>query len=191
MTTHLPTSTLSLSTHLSKIAAQFTFPKTNRRPRFSIGSLRCAVSVVSEPILSDITNNGKPSPAEVSRTILELSSVGTLSTPTQDGWPLGIGVRFAVDPHGTPLLFLNHSTSNFALNSKSSFLVQVTFYSFLLFFLFHMSLSQPLIFFFYEPKNLNLTSVRAIWVADSTVYHTGDATKTTRYHSFEGEIRII
>lgn len=71
-------------------------------------------------------SHGKPFPAEVSRTILELSSVGTLSTPTQDGWPLGIAVPFAVDPHGTPLLFLNHSTSNFALNSKSSFLVQVS-----------------------------------------------------------------
>ncbi|XP_004235509.1 glutamyl-tRNA reductase-binding protein, chloroplastic [Solanum lycopersicum] len=73
-------------------------------------------------------SHGKPFPAEVSRTILELSSVGTLSTPTQDGWPLGIAVPFAVDPHGTPLLFLNHSTSNFALNSKSSFLVQLQQY---------------------------------------------------------------
>uniref|UniRef100_M1AIT9 Uncharacterized protein n=1 Tax=Solanum tuberosum TaxID=4113 RepID=M1AIT9_SOLTU len=120
MASHLPISTLSLSTHVS----QLTFPKTklNLRPR---SSMRCAVSVASEPIL---TNNGKPFPAEVSRTILELSSVGTLSTPTQDGWPLGIGVRFAVDPHGTPVLFLNHSTSNFALNSKSSFLVQLQQY---------------------------------------------------------------
>lgn len=126
MTSHLPPSTLSLSTHLSKVAVkppQFTF----RRPRFSIGSLRCAVSVVSEPVLTS-NGNGKPFPAEVSRTILELSSVGTLSIPTQDGWPLGIGVRFAVDPHGNPVLFLNHSTSNFALNSKSSFLVQLQQY---------------------------------------------------------------
>ncbi|KAJ8553180.1 hypothetical protein K7X08_023858 [Anisodus acutangulus] len=50
------------------------------------------------------------------------------STPTQDGWPLGIGVRFAVDPNGTPILFLNDSTLKFALHCKSSFLVQLEQY---------------------------------------------------------------
>lgn len=130
MTTQLPTSSLPSTHHLSKIAlpfsktVQFSFPKTRR---FSSG---CAVSVVSEPLPYEIgvSNNGKPLAAEVSRTILELCSVGTLSTPTQDGWPLGIGVRFAVDPHGTPLLFLNHSTSKFALHSKSTLLVQLEQY---------------------------------------------------------------
>lgn len=56
---------------------------------------------------------------------MELSSVGTLSTPTLDGWPLGFGVRFAVDPHGTPVLFLNDATSKLSVNCKSSIHVQV------------------------------------------------------------------
>ncbi|MBA0834065.1 hypothetical protein Goarm_006452, partial [Gossypium armourianum] len=37
---------------------------------------------------------------------MELSSIGTLSTLAQDGWPLGVGVRFAVDAKGTPILCL-------------------------------------------------------------------------------------
>ncbi|MBA0836295.1 hypothetical protein Goarm_008523, partial [Gossypium armourianum] len=37
---------------------------------------------------------------------MELSSIGTLSTLAQDGWPSGVGVRFAVDAEGTPLLCL-------------------------------------------------------------------------------------
>ncbi|PPS19221.1 hypothetical protein GOBAR_AA01336 [Gossypium barbadense] len=37
---------------------------------------------------------------------MELSSIGTLSTLAQDGWPLGVGVRFAVDAEGTPVLCL-------------------------------------------------------------------------------------
>lgn len=141
MTTHLlPTSTtlvlLPPSTRLSKnnnIAAQFCFPKTPRL-RFSKWQCAAAVSLVSQPPIPQsevggVSNNGKPFPAEVSRTILELSSVGTLSTPTQDGWPLGIAVRFAVDPHGSPLIFLNHSTSKFAPDSKSTLLVQVSTFS--------------------------------------------------------------
>ncbi|KAF5741605.1 glutamyl-tRNA reductase-binding protein chloroplastic isoform X1 [Tripterygium wilfordii] len=71
-------------------------------------SLRCSLS--------------KPLPAEVSRTIMELSSVGTLSTITQDHWPLGVGVRFAVDLEGTPVLCLNQSSS---VDSKSSLHVQL------------------------------------------------------------------
>ena len=42
---------------------------------------------------------------------MELSSVGTLSTLTHDGWPLGVGVRFAVDGEGTPVLCLNRALS--------------------------------------------------------------------------------
>ncbi|KAE8656897.1 Glutamyl-tRNA reductase-binding protein [Hibiscus syriacus] len=44
---------------------------------------------------------------------MELSSIGTLSTLAQDGWPLGVGVRFAVDAEGTPVLrLLNPSLDN-------------------------------------------------------------------------------
>ncbi|ESQ47623.1 hypothetical protein EUTSA_v10021146mg [Eutrema salsugineum] len=80
-------------------------------------SLRCSVSTASDTPstathhhhLSASTH--KPYPAEVSRSIMELSSVGTLSTLTHDGWPLGVGVRFAVDQDGTPVLSLNRTLS--------------------------------------------------------------------------------
>lgn len=67
----------------------------------------------------------KPFPAEVSRTIVELASVGTLSTLNQEGWPLGIGVRFAVDTEGTPVLCLNGSNRQFSIDRRSSLHVQL------------------------------------------------------------------
>lgn len=71
-------------------------------------------------------NHHKPFPAEVSRTIMELTSVGTLSTLIQnDAWPLGIGVRFAVDTQGTPILCLNDTNRQFSLDRRSSLHVQV------------------------------------------------------------------
>ncbi|AEE76475.1 unnamed protein product [Arabidopsis thaliana] len=72
-------------------------------------SLRCSVSTTLDTPATASTH--KPFPAEVSRSIMELSSVGTLSTLTHDGWPLGVGVRFAVDKDGTPVLCLNRSVS--------------------------------------------------------------------------------
>lgn len=91
----------------------------NPCPRFPVGAPKCSVSVVSEPGSPPLeltsTDNHKPFPAEVSRTIVELSSRGTLSALTQEsergGWPLGIGVRFAVDSQGTPVLCLKFNTS--------------------------------------------------------------------------------
>lgn len=56
---------------------------------------------------------------------MELSSTGTLSTLTQDTWPIGIGVRFAVDPEGTPIVCLNASNRHFALDKRSSLNVQL------------------------------------------------------------------
>lgn len=90
----------------------------NPCPRFPAGAPKCSVSVVSEPTRPHLEltspSDHKPFPAEVSRTIMELSSRGTLSALTQEserGWPLGIGVRFAVDSQGTPLLCLKFNTS--------------------------------------------------------------------------------
>ncbi|XP_027123663.1 glutamyl-tRNA reductase-binding protein, chloroplastic-like [Coffea arabica] len=91
----------------------------NPCPRFPVAPPKCSVSVVSEPGSSHLeltsTDNHKPFPAEVSRTIVELASRGTLSALTQEsehgGWPLGIGVRFAVDSQGTPVLCLKFDTS--------------------------------------------------------------------------------
>jgi hypothetical protein len=51
--------------------------------------------------------------------------VGTLSTLTEENWPLGIGVRFAVDEEGTPVLCLNASNRQFSIDKRSSLHVQV------------------------------------------------------------------
>jgi len=56
---------------------------------------------------------------------MELSSVGTLSTLTPDGWPLSVGVRFAVDDDGTPILCLSGSHRQFSVDRRSSLHVQV------------------------------------------------------------------
>ncbi|XP_057548943.1 glutamyl-tRNA reductase-binding protein, chloroplastic [Amaranthus tricolor] len=84
--------------------------------------LKCSVSVASDP---STTTQVKPFPAEVSRTIMELSSSGTLSTLTHDGWPLGIGVRFTVDADGTPIVCLNLSNRHFSIDKRSTLHVQL------------------------------------------------------------------
>ncbi|WOL05532.1 glutamyl-tRNA reductase-binding protein, chloroplastic [Canna indica] len=89
------------------------------QPRFSL------LSVSTEAPLTAAENLGaKPSPAEVSRTIVELSSTGTLSSLSPDGWPLGIGARFVVDAEGAPAVCLKHPESLFAADCQSSFHVQ-------------------------------------------------------------------
>lgn len=83
-----------------------------------IQPLKCSVaSVVSEPPHLELTATGdnfRPFPAEVSRTVVELTSVGTLSILAQDGSPLGFGVRFALDFNGTPILCLNDVDARFS-----------------------------------------------------------------------------
>ncbi|KAL5554539.1 hypothetical protein UlMin_041940 [Ulmus minor] len=103
---------------------QITLPKQNPFPRIQFKTPKCSLSTVSEPTHLELKRT-KPFPAEVSRTIMELASVGTLSTLTQEGWPLGIGVRFAVDPEGTPVLCLNASDELFSNESKSSLHIQL------------------------------------------------------------------
>lgn len=56
---------------------------------------------------------------------MELCSAGTLSTLSHDGWPLGIGVRFAVDSEGTPLLCLNASNRILSVDKRSSLHIQL------------------------------------------------------------------
>lgn len=133
-TPRLPQPSLSpLSRPPPSLTTQFSPFKqpNNPTPRFSIQAPKCSASssVVSEPtLLLELTksNNKKPFPAEVSRTIMELSSVGTLSTITTDGWPLGIGVRFVVDSQGTPILCLQPSNTAFVSDDAGSTLhVQV------------------------------------------------------------------
>ncbi|KAK7293959.1 hypothetical protein RJT34_16842 [Clitoria ternatea] len=98
---------------------------TNRKDgkmRYSLRnnrSTKCSVSVSTHFEVKKT----KPYPAEVSRTIMELARDGTLSTLTEEGWPLGIGVRFAVDPElGTPLFCFN--PHNHPSNVPSSLHVQ-------------------------------------------------------------------
>ncbi|KAL1829328.1 hypothetical protein ACET3Z_007740 [Daucus carota] len=118
--------TLPLSTAISfpqfkpHNAAALTLKRRRR-----CGPFRVLSSVASPPAATEITSTStKPSPAEVSRTIMELTSVATLSTLTPQGFPLGIGVRFAVEPQqGTPILCLNPSF--FPSDSKSSLHVQL------------------------------------------------------------------
>ncbi|XP_071731980.1 glutamyl-tRNA reductase-binding protein, chloroplastic [Rutidosis leptorrhynchoides] len=94
-------------------------------------TLRCCSSlaaVASQSKTIDLSlslTNKKPSAAEVSRTIMELSSVATFSTSyPQDEFKncsIGVGVRFAVDPEqGTPIVCLNpkHYHSFFSSNSS-------------------------------------------------------------------------
>ncbi|KAH1066642.1 hypothetical protein J1N35_031629 [Gossypium stocksii] len=102
MKMNLQIQTRSLSTNfpLPPFPPKPKFLQAKPKPSFKLCS---SLSTVSVPP----TKTGhKPFPAEVSRTIMELSSIGTLSTLAQDGWPLGVGVRFAVDAEGTPVLCL-------------------------------------------------------------------------------------
>lgn len=102
----------------------FAHPKGCRFREVSYRALKCSVATISESAPTEL-RNVKPFPAEVSRTIMELSSVGTLSSLSQEGWPLGVGVRFAVDQDGTPLLSLNESLPEFSIDGRSSLHVQV------------------------------------------------------------------
>ncbi|XP_072058203.1 glutamyl-tRNA reductase-binding protein, chloroplastic [Arachis hypogaea] len=98
----------------------------------SFKPLKCSLSAVSEAPHFELSthSNKKPFPAKVSRTIMELATVGTLSALTNEGHegsssPLAIGVRFAVDPHeGTPFFFLN-PTFPFSPQTPSSLHVQL------------------------------------------------------------------
>lgn len=56
---------------------------------------------------------------------MELSSVGTLSTFNRDGWPVGIGVRFAVDDEGRPILCLKECNREVEVDTRSSLHVQL------------------------------------------------------------------
>lgn len=103
---------------------QFNPPRPSTCRQFPFRALKCSLSAISAPTHLELRSN-KPFPAEVSRTIMELASVGTLSTLTREGWPLGIGVRFAVDHEGTPVLCLNAANMEFSLDRRSSLHVQV------------------------------------------------------------------
>ncbi|KAJ6720021.1 GLUTAMYL-TRNA REDUCTASE-BINDING PROTEIN CHLOROPLASTIC [Salix viminalis] len=125
LTTHLPLPSFFLPKPTTTKSQQFTpLKQQNPLPQFS---LKCSLSTVSAETPTHVvgSSNDKPFPAEVSRTIMELSSVGTLSTLTPDGWPWSVGVRFAVDDDGTPILCLSDSFRQFSVDRRSSLHVQL------------------------------------------------------------------
>ncbi|XWS20631.1 hypothetical protein CRYUN_Cryun31cG0119300 [Craigia yunnanensis] len=115
--------TQSLSTHflLPLFPSKPNFLPPKQTPFRKTSLISCSLSTVSVPT----TTNHKPFPAEVSRTIMELSCIGTLSTIAQDGWPLGVGVRFAVDAEGTPVVCLAHASRVLSLDNRSTLHVQL------------------------------------------------------------------
>ncbi|EYU45933.1 hypothetical protein ABFS82_04G088600 [Erythranthe guttata] len=134
--THSPTSNLppsilpaarfpKPSASLSRPVFRPAFFKPLKPSRLFIQPLKCSVSVVSNPPNLELANNQKPVLAEVARTVVELSSVGTLSTLTHDGSPLGIGVRFAVDLTGTPVLCFNEFDARVSADRRCSLHVRL------------------------------------------------------------------
>lgn len=101
--------------------------KISTHPSNSISfrNTKCSVTVSTQLEQSKTENKiKKPFPAEVSRTIMDLARTGTLSTLTQQGYPLGVGVRFVVDSQdGNPFFYFNHNaipTTNNNIDTPSS-----------------------------------------------------------------------
>lgn len=71
----------------------------------------------------------RPTPAEGARTVVEVCAEGTLSTLSEEGWPMGTEVRFAVDTEGNPVLRLQGEalhTQHVHKDSRCSLHVQVS-----------------------------------------------------------------
>ncbi|KAL5699345.1 hypothetical protein ACHQM5_030263 [Ranunculus cassubicifolius] len=120
-------------TKLLTFSPHLTSPKSLKNQIFKLSAktptsfhvVKCSAAAVAVDELTQTDFLLKPSPAEICRTIVELSSSGTLSTVTQEGWPLGTGVNFAVDHQGTPILCINASNKQFLSENKSSLHVKL------------------------------------------------------------------
>jgi hypothetical protein len=116
------TPTKPTSTTTSKIS-------THSSNSISFRNTKCSISTTQFEELKTDNKIKKPFPAEVSRTIMDLARVGTLSTLTQQGFPIGIGVRFVVDSEdGNPFLYFNHNSipiTNNNIDTPSSLHVKV------------------------------------------------------------------
>ncbi|KAF3782626.1 Glutamyl-tRNA reductase-binding protein [Nymphaea thermarum] len=125
-----PSRVPSLSVHQTFPKKNLLFTSFKQCPplKSSLRVLKCSIGVAEAQPKASEERATRPSSAEVSRTIMELSSRGTLSAITEEGWPLGIGVRFAVDGDGMPILSLdsmNQGAPTFSTNNKSSLHVQL------------------------------------------------------------------
>ncbi|KAG0476586.1 hypothetical protein HPP92_013427 [Vanilla planifolia] len=96
----------------------------NRPCRPSVRFRCSALSFVNDACLTHPKQLQKPSPAEVCRTIMELSTTGTISAIAPEGSPVGIGARFVIDTQGTPVLCLKDPGQLFNTSGPSSFHVQ-------------------------------------------------------------------
>ncbi|ONK67981.1 uncharacterized protein A4U43_C05F5880 [Asparagus officinalis] len=116
---------LSLSSPISTFSPLLKLP--TQCPLLKTPPFTPKSSLVSTPTSSppSIDLRSKPSPAENSRTIMELSSSGTLSALTHDGWPIGVGAQFVVDAEGFPALCLSEPGRLLSVNGLSSFHVQL------------------------------------------------------------------
>ncbi|GJW82920.1 glutamyl-tRNA reductase-binding protein, chloroplastic isoform X2 [Tanacetum coccineum] len=105
-------------TNSSPFLLNFNNKNKNKKNKFQC----CCVSAspsqsTTTSVVSLDKNQNKPSAGEVARTIMELSSIGTLSSITNNNLSC-VGVRFAVDPeNGSPIVSLNpsihlHSNNN-------------------------------------------------------------------------------
>ncbi|XP_042440694.1 glutamyl-tRNA reductase-binding protein, chloroplastic-like isoform X3 [Zingiber officinale] len=145
------------------------FPSPRLASRRSASFPRCSLlSVPTDvPPVAGGNSRSKTSPAEVSRTIVELSSIGTLSSLSTDGWPLSVGARFVVDSQGAPALCLNRPERLFVSDGPSSFHVQRLHAKWEK--KYGEELEEELIYLFSVDKVLQIEDLKedGIWVASS------------------------
>ena len=70
----------------------------------------------------------RPTSEECARTLVDIADRGTLSSLTEDGWPLGTHAAFLLDLQGQPLLRLRASaaaTLHLIKDARCSLYVQV------------------------------------------------------------------
>lgn len=101
----------------------------------AVGAAVVAMVDAAEEVPEETTSSQaalllRPTPAEAARTVMEVCVEGTLSTLSEDGWPLGTETRFAVDVDGNPVFSLQPSalhTRNLLSDSRCSLHAQVSF----------------------------------------------------------------
>nr|XP_024388101.1 glutamyl-tRNA reductase-binding protein, chloroplastic-like isoform X2 [Physcomitrium patens] len=99
------------------------------RCRQTVAAMAMAEGVVAkEKEEMEIGKLLRPTPAEAARTVMETCKEGTLSTLSEDGWPLGTEVKFVVDMEGNPVLRLQPGalhTQHIFQDSRCSLHVQL------------------------------------------------------------------
>lgn len=155
-----PTQKLKKTFTAPKVSLIHRFPKTEsfnssgcgfrRNPNGVLGIFRAPRCIASlgtvENSINNINNDvsdrpmgsmqTRPFPSETCRTLMELCSEGTLCTFSEDGWPFGTGVEFAVDVQGMPVLCLDPlslQAQHVVIHNQCSLHVKVLTHPFYLF----------------------------------------------------------